>query len=74
MLEELMVTNRRASNAKSIVGGKLRDKTLLLDNPAVQRHQGRRSGGGPTLTAKLASRKEQRRQGLCDLKNASNLT
>ena len=73
MLEDLMVTNLRASNARSIVGGKLRDKTLLLDNPAVQRQQGRRGGGGPTLTGTLANRKEQRRQGLYDLKNAADL-
>jgi hypothetical protein len=74
MLEELMATNPRASDSKTIAGGKLRDKTLLLDNPAVQRDQKRRSGGGQVLTAALATRKEQKRQGLYNMKNAANLT
>jgi hypothetical protein len=73
MLEELMATNPRASDSKTIAGGKLRDKTLLLDNPAVQRDQKRRGGGGLPLTTHLATRKEQRRQGLYNIKNAANL-
>ena len=74
MLQELLATNPRAADGRAIAGGKLRDKTLLLDNPAVQREQGRRRGGGPILTTKLANRKEQRQKGLYDLKNAQNLT
>lgn len=74
MLEDLMATNPRASDSKNIAGGKLRDKTLLLDNPAVQRDQKRRGGGGLPLTTHLASRKEQRRQGLYNIKNAANLS
>jgi len=73
MLEELMATNPRASDSKNVAGGKLRDKTLLLDNPAVQRDQKRRGGGGLPLTKHLATRKEQRRQGLYDVKNAATL-
>ena len=69
-----MSTNPRASDSKNITGGKLRDKTLLLDNPAVKRDQKRRGGGGLPLTTHLASRKEQRREGLYDLKNTANLT
>jgi hypothetical protein len=74
MLEELMATNPRASDSKNIAGGKLRDKTLLLDNPAVKRDQKRRGGGGPPLTTHLATRKEQHKQGLYDMKKTANLT
>lgn len=74
VLESLMSTNPRASDARAVAGGKLRDRTLLLDNPSAARQQGRRGGGGAVLTAGLAPRKEQRRQGLYDLKNAPNLT
>jgi len=70
MLQELMATNPRASDARAIAGGKLRDKALLLDNPDVKQEPGRRGGHGhgPVLTSKLATRKEQRAAGLYDIK------
>lgn len=75
-IDELLKTNpHRTTNTDGIVDGKLKDKTLLLDNPPVTRHQGRRSGQGQILTRSLATRKEQRRQGLYDVhKSAPSLT
>lgn len=67
VIQDLMSTNPRTSNARAITSGRLRDRTLMLDNPAVQREQGKRSGGGVNLTNHLATKNLQKRKGLYSL-------
>lgn len=71
LLEQLMATNPRAFDARAAIGLKVQDRTVMLDNPGGQRQQQGQRGRRPSrLTAQLASKREQRRQGLYQLQGA----
>lgn len=64
VLGGLLTTNPRTTDAKLMASGKIKDRTFLLDNPAVKRHQGRRSRGGQNFSAGLLHRKEYCEKGI----------
>lgn len=68
MLHELMATNPRASDARAIAGGKLKDRTLMLDNPAMQRKQSRHHRGGHDLISKLLRPKQYKAMDMYDIR------
>jgi hypothetical protein len=74
LLEGLLATNPRASDARVIAGGRLKDRALLLENPVGKRDAAaaprRGAGGRSRLAAGLATRRQQKAAGLYDLRSA----